>query len=129
MKNFFKKNWLLLLIGTLLALCLFVGLQFAPLFVLGSAGLFVVSLMFFLRTFKTYKTVKDYNVNDDYFDATQLDYDEDVYYVGSSSPISNMAKGRFSKITSFTPCLFSLFFMIAFGFLVIYGVVGIISSI
>ena len=85
MKKFFKKNWIILLF-------FFIGFILSVLGMLSVVFLLIACLIFGVLFFviasrlrKKQKEQMDYNYEDDYFDATELDYDEEVYFIGDSS--------------------------------------------
>ena len=119
MKNFFKKNWwlilgfalgfVLIMLGTLTPVCLIIGLVFV------GACLIVISLR--LRT--RYKLLLEkQEAESNVFDATIYDYDEDVYIIGSKPKLQKQIKqGLISKLSAQGPSI--LFAMFGVGLIVL----------
>ena len=86
----------------------------------------VISIYFAIILRKKYKKMEDEPEDKDYFDATKLDYDEDVYYIGdANSRKKQVGKTFFSKVSVNAPAI--ALFLLGFGFLSI-GIVTLIKS-
>ncbi len=112
MKNFLKKN-LIFIIGFLICLILILlGILSSICLLIGTLLLGVLLLFIAFKLKKHYNKLVD-NINEDenVFDATKIDYDEDIYVVGSKPLIRTRLKQNFfSKLSALFPTiLFSLF--------------------
>ena len=122
MKAFFKNNLLviiLFLVGTILLL-----LSNLSIIVMALAmGVFALSFGFLTLKFrKKYVEKREYDPSQDYFDATSLGYDEEVYYIGSSPSKTKEIKGKFASLEAMAPFMLSLFLTIGFVFMALYTI-------
>jgi len=116
MKKFFKKNWLILLFFFIGFILFVLGMLF-EIFLLIACLIFGV--LFFIiatRLRRKQKDDLDYSYEDDYFDATQLDYDEEIYYIGDpNKQRKEVGKSVFKKLAFSAPVIF--LYLLAIGFL------------
>ena len=116
MRKFFKNNWLLLLF-------FFIGFILFMLGVLSVIFLLIACLLygvlFFIIATKLKRKQReqlDYSFEDDYFDATQLDYDEEIYFIGDpTKQRKEIGKGAFKKIAFSAPVI--ALYLLACGFI------------
>ena len=111
--DFFKRNWFiftLIFIGIIL-FCLSVLTVYC---LLAACVVFSIVTFYFARKLQNkYNQIIDQDPNEDYFDATKLDYDEEVYYIGTSSPKKNISKSFFGKLSTKAPCVALYFLAVA----------------
>ena len=108
--GFLKRNWLIFTL-------IFLGIIFFILSAITIYCLLVACLIFsivcfyFARKLQVkYNNIIDHDPEEDYFDATKLDYDEEIYYIGSSSPKKHIKKSFFGKLSTRTPSI-ALYFL------------------
>ena len=103
--NFLKRKWflltlffigiVLLCLGTITVYCL-----------LGACVIFSIICFYFARKLQLkYNEIIDSDPQEDYFDATKLDYDEEIYYVGTSNAKKAVSKNFFGKLSTKTPAI------------------------
>ena len=103
--DFLKRNWFLFLLIILGAVFLPLT-QISPLFLVASCCLFSIVSFYYARKLQLkYNKVFDEDPEDDYFDATKLDFDEEVYYIGSYAPKKKIKKSFFGKISTKSPSI------------------------
>ena len=115
MKNFFKKNlWciILVLIGVVLMFLSAIIVYFAII----ACVIFGV-LCFYYATIlrKKYKSLESLPEDENIFDATKLDYDEEVYYIGEpNNRRKKVGKNLVSKISIHAPSI--ALYLLGLGF-------------
>ena len=91
--------------------------------IIGSFAIGGGFLFFGVKMKKKYNAAKEYSTDDDYFDATKLDYDEDIYYIGTNKGVKKqIGKNAISKFNALMPTI--IFFLIGIGFIII-GITGV----
>lgn len=103
--NFLKRNWVIisLIIVGLILFCLSVITVYC---LMAACLIFSIVCFYFARKLQNkYNQIIDQDPEEDYFDATKLDFDEEIYYVGSSSPKKTVSKSFFGKLSTKTPCI------------------------
>ena len=103
--NFLKRNWVIisLIIVGLILFCLSVITVYC---LMAACFIFSIVCFYFARKLQNkYNQIIDQDPEEDYFDATKLDFDEEIYYVGSSSPKKTVSKSFFGKLSTKTPCI------------------------
>ena len=103
-KTFLKKNWLILTLTGVAILLLILGTLSTYLMVAGFFMLSAISFYFFAIFKSKYRKTKEVDLKKDYFDARELDYDEDVYYVGEGQKKSQL-KHSWSQFSTFSPMI------------------------
>jgi len=103
--NFLKRKWflfVLIFLGVFLS-CL---TPISPYFLMAACVVFSSICFYFARILQNnYNKILAEDPEDDFFDATVLDYDEEVYYIGSSAPKKQIKKGFISQISAKTPSI------------------------
>lgn len=123
MKKFLKKYigliiYFVLCIALVALTPVWIGFMIIGAFAFGGALLF-----FAVKAKRKYNVAKDYEIEDDFFDATKYDYDEDIYYIGTSKSLKKqIGKSFFSKFNALMPTL--IFSLVGIGF-IIMGFTGI----
>ncbi|NCB48341.1 MAG: hypothetical protein EOM55_01740 [Clostridia bacterium] len=125
MKKFWKNNLYTLILVFAGIICLFLGTFFVILLPIGMLILAVPMLLLAIRCKKKYDKMKTVDENKDIFDATKLDYDEEVYYVGKTSQKKEHIKGVFSKFNAINPVIIFGFLSVAFVIMAIMGFLNI----
>jgi len=125
MKKFWKNNLFTLLLVFAGILCIFLGTIFVILMPIGMLILAVPMIILTIRCKKKYDKIKNTdNESKNIFDATKLDYDEEVYYIGDGSEKKEHIKGAFSKFNAINPVIIFGFLSIA---LIIMGIMGFLN--
>lgn len=106
MKNFFKKNlWciILLLIGIVLMFLSTIVIYCA----LVACVIFgIICFYYATKLRRKYKNLEVLPQNENIFDATKLDYDEEVYYIGNPNTKRNVVGKNFiTKISVHAPSI------------------------
>lgn len=78
-----------------------------------------------VKVYGRYKKRVDYNPKDDTFDATEIDYDEDVYLMDTGKKTKKKLKG-FGKVDSMTPFIVCVGMIVLFAGLFIWGLIKIL---
>lgn len=79
--------------------------------IIGALSLGILSVYFSVKFKQKYNELKEFSVEDQYFDGTKYDYDEDIYYIGKPGRVQKeIGKNAFSKMSALMPT-------IAFGML------------
>lgn len=125
MKKFWKNNLCTLLLVFAGIVCLFLGTFFVILLPVGMLILAIPMIILTIRCKKKYDKMKNVDENKNIFDATKLDYDEDVYYVGEKSEKKDHIKGAFSKLNAINPMIIFGFLSVAFVIMAIMGFLNI----
>lgn len=121
MGKFFKNNiieivlFVIALVLYLLSFNFFVCFSISC-FCIGSALL----LIFFKQRKKQIKKEEQQVIDNKIFDATKLDFDEDIYCVGNPKLAMPQKKGKLSKFSSTMPLV--IFCSIAVAFFLVGGV-------
>jgi uncharacterized membrane protein len=126
MKTFLKKNWLVLLLCLVGALILFLGSIFNILLPIGMLVLAVPMGIWTVRSKKKYDKMKNIDESKYIFDATKLDYDEEVYFVGNESEKKVRTKNIFAKFNAVYPVIIFGFLCVAFVIMAIMGFVSVL---
>ena len=113
MKKFLKKHLFSISLIVLASFLILLGLLSVYFLLAGCVVLGILFINFGRIAYKRYQDAQNYSEEEDYFDATKLDYDEDVYYIGSSTPTKKIKKifpqatpweTRFARIFSSKTC-------------------------
>ena len=106
MKKFLKKHLFSILLIIFALILIFLGVFTVYCLLAGCVVLGIVFLNFGRLAYKKYKEAQDYSEEDDYFDATQFDYDEEVYYIGNpNKPRKEIGKRVWSRLNAKAPAL------------------------
>ena len=125
MKDFFKRNLYVIIFSFAGFICLFLGTFFAILLPVGTLVLSVPMIILTIKSKKKYDNLKNYSGEENIFDATKLDYDEEVYYIGGDkNEKKNQIKGAFSKFNAMNPIIIFGFLSIA---LIIMSIIGFLN--
>jgi len=125
MKDFFKKYLLIILLIIAGIFCLFLGTILGIFLPIGMLVLAVPMGILAIKSKKKYDTLKNYDEKEDIFDATKLDYDEEVYYVGKTTEKKQQMKGALSKLNAINPVIIFGFLCVAFIIMSIMGFLNI----
>ena len=123
MKRFFKKYigfiiYFVLCVALIALTPVWIGFMIIGAFAFGGALIF-----FAIKSKRKYNDAKDYSNDDDYFDGTKYDYDEDIYYIGTSKGLKKqIGKNFFSKFNALMPTI--IFSLVGIGF-IIMGLTGV----
>ena len=121
--DFLKRNWFiftLIFLGIIL-FCLSVVTVYC---LLAACVIFSIVTFYFARKLQVkYNKIIDQDPEEDYFDATKFDYDEDVYYVGTSSPKKTVSKSFFGRLSTKAPCVALYFLAVALLTLPIFTII------
>lgn len=105
MKEFFKKNILIIIFFIVGIVLFFVSTLFSFLLPI---SLFIIGVPLILLAFrfrKKYKEKTDYDEKDNVLDYTKLNYDEDIYYIETDNKKVKGTLSKFSLMTPFVACL------------------------
>ena len=120
MKAFFKNN-LSIIILFLVGIALTILGSMSNIVLAGAMIVFAVAFgMLSLRFRKKYKQKTNYDYTQDYFDATSLGYDEDVYFIGNKPSRAKEIKGKFASLDAMAPFLLFMFLSIGCVIIAIY---------
>ena len=123
MKNFLKKNAILLILSAVAVVCLFLG-TVSKVFLIGSSAIISVVFGFLaIKLKKRYKAALEYDESDDYFDARSFDYEEDIYYVGTTSRTRKQIKGKLGSFEARVPYITCLFVSVFGAIMSIYMII------
>lgn len=107
MKKFFKSKMNIAIISQLLlglVLCAFAGLSLWCI-IIGSAVLASACFTLGAKFHQKYNKRLEYDESDNYFDAREYDYDEDVYMMPDASKEKPLKKKMLSKFDALTPAV------------------------
>lgn len=125
MKEFFKKNFVVIILFLVALVCYlltFVSTVFLPIATFFTG---IPMIILAIRSKKKYNTLKEKVDNsEDYFDATSIDYDEDIYYVGESNKRVVNAKGFLNRMNSLGPVIIYSILGVAFIF---FGIISLVD--
>lgn len=124
MKSFLKKNLYIVILIIAGIFCIFLGTFLAILLPIGLLLLAVPMAILTVKSKRKYDKLKNIDESDNIFDATKLDYDEEIYYIGEKSERNNQIKGAFSKFNAINPVIVYGFLCVAF---VIMSIMGFLS--
>ena len=113
----FKNYWLEILLSVVAVLLFVLGVVSPFVAYLGLLVLGVVATDFGVRFWKRYKKSTSVSTKDLYFDVTDTDYDEDVYYVGKESANKIEAKNSAKSLGFYLPAI--LFLLVGVGTFII----------
>lgn len=115
MKNFLKKHIFSIILISIALVLMVLGTVTVYCLLAGCVVLGIAFLNFGRLSYAKYKEALDYSEEDDYFDATKLDYDEEVYYIGNpNKPKKEIRKKTLAKLNAKGPALGLYFIGIAF---------------
>jgi len=130
MKNFLKK-YLWLIITLIVEIILFVaGTIFFPCLILATFSSGIIILFFAGKSKQKLNDLKDKSEDEEdsrFFDATKLDFDEDIYYLGEgdkSAKIKSFGKSIFSKLSIKMPTIILSIFGVA---LICFSLIGLVK--
>ena len=92
--------------------------------IIGALLLGLIFLYFATKLRGRYKEAKEYDDDDNYFDATKYDFDEDVYYIGEAKDRNKkpMSKNIFSRANASMPSIALYILGLAFIAMAVMGV-------
>ena len=92
--------------------------------IVGAALLGLIFLYFATKLKNRYKDAKEYDDDDNYFDATKYDFDEDVYYIGAAKDRNKkpMSKNILARANASMPCIALYILGLAFLAMAVMGV-------
>ncbi len=126
-KTFFVKNlwcFIFIIIGVVLVALGMISVYF----MLVALALFgAVFIRFGVLLRRKYLEQKNYSYDEDYFDARKIDYDEEVYYIGSPEKRKKeIGKNFFAKLSSQAPSVGLFMLGFACYFLIITTIIGLL---
>lgn len=123
MKNFLKRNAILLVLSLVATISLFLGGVSKIFLIVASLLVSVVFGILAIRLKKKCQDVLEYDESKDYFDARSFDYEEDIYYIGTTSKAKHEIKSKIGRLEARAPYITCLFVSI-FGIIIsIYMVI------
>lgn len=126
MKTFFKKNLYIIILLSAGVLCLFLTPIFAILMPISMVIFATPMIILAVRYKKIYNKMKVIDTKQNYFDATKLDFDEDVYYIGTQSEKKIRLKAIASKYKASYPVIIFGFLALALISIAIMGFLNIL---
>ena len=118
MKKFFKNNLAYIIWFAACLAIMALGVIFSVALIVGAVGMGVLFLVFAVKSKHRYEDLKAESAdNNDYFDATKVDYDEDVYYIGNPNDRrKKIGKSAISKFGALVPTI--AFALIGLGLII-----------
>lgn len=103
--DYLKRNWFIFTLITIGIILFCLGVVTVYCLLAACVVFSIVTFHFANKLRSKYNQIIEYDPSEDYFDATKLDYDEEIYYIGSSTPKKTVSKSFFGKLSTKTPCI------------------------
>ena len=124
MKNFLKKYLWIIIYFFVCIVFMTLSVVWVGFMIIGSLLLGLIFLYFATKLRAKYKEAKEYDDDENYFDATKYDYDEDIYYIGAAKDRNKkpMAKNIFARANASMPSIALYILGLAFIAMAVMGV-------